>query len=339
MVAAGALAALAEEACLMLPSVGQLDETTALTQRAQTLVDLGRPAEALPLLHRALGQTPDDDEALCLLSLAHWNLAQHEEALAWAERAVTAWPDGLWAHQLLACHLFNLGYSKRSLVASLEAVRLGPENAKGLKILGRAQLASNDVAAAQETARQMQTLAPDSELTYELLTLIAVHQGRWAEVETHCRAALAIQPNAYISLAYLGQALDKQTPSHRLRRDPGRLPEAIDCLGRAVQIAPAESMARQSLAATLGRYLMSDWIVPPLGLCLVILVPSVVSVWSIGTVPALVGGLWALCALFLAPTVPAIRVSRQRFRALPSFVQQFWRQHCIKTLGTRCPWL
>lgn len=94
----------------MTPPAERLDETAALTQRAQALVDLGRPADALPLLHRALGQSPDDDDALCLLSLAHWNLAQPTEALAWAERAVAARPDGLWAHQLLAhqllaCHL------------------------------------------------------------------------------------------------------------------------------------------------------------------------------------------------------------------------------------------
>lgn len=196
----------------MMPPVGQRDETETLTQRAQMLVDLGRPTEALPLLHRALGQTPDDDEALCLLSLAHWNLAQYDDALAWAERAVAARPDGLWAHQLLACHLFNMGHSQRSLTASLEAVRLEPENAKGLKILGRAQLSTGDVSGAEETARQMLSLAPDSELTYELLTLIAVHEKRWADVETHCKAGLAIQPNAYISLAYLGQALDKLTP-------------------------------------------------------------------------------------------------------------------------------
>lgn len=97
-------------------------------------------------------------------------------------------------------------------------------------------------------------------------------------------------------------------------------------------------MACQTLAATLRRYLLCDGIEPSLGLGLALFLLSLVGVSATGTVLALVWLLWATCAFLLMSVVGVIRVSRRRFRALPSFVQQFWRQQGVKTLGTRLPW-
>lgn len=306
----------------MTPPQAQPDGTEALTERAQTLLNLGRPADALPLLHRALGRSPDDDQALCLLSVAHSDLGQTGDALAWAERAVAARPDGPWAHQLLACYLLNLGHEERSLKAARRAVRLAPEDAAGLELLGCAQLRTGDAAAAGRTARRLLSLAPDSRLTHELLTQIAVHEERWADVETHCRAALAIESNAYTSLASLGQALDKLTPEEGLGRDPGRLPEAVDCLGRATRLDPVADTARDSLGLALTRYLLGDEILWSGVLGLILLTLGILGAHF----AAAFGFVGVIGGHYLGRSLRAMRTSRRRFRALPASTQQFWRR-------------
>nr|MDQ2687709.1 tetratricopeptide repeat protein [Armatimonadota bacterium] len=77
----------------MNPSSPTTDAAANLTQRAQTYLDLGRPADAVPALLDALGQAPGDHQALCLMALAHSNLGNRAEAVRWADRAIEAAPS------------------------------------------------------------------------------------------------------------------------------------------------------------------------------------------------------------------------------------------------------
>lgn len=314
-----------------------LDETETLTMRAQMLVDLGRPTEALLLLHRALGHTPDDDEALCLLSVAHWNLAQRDEALTWAERAVAARPEGIWAHQILACHLICMKQYPRALTVARETVRLDPENTESLNLLGHAQLESGYAVASRRTAGRMRRLAPDEYLTHELLIRIAYHQDRWPDVEKHCRDALAIDPNSYTALCYLAEALDNLSPGD-VSSQPGRLPEAIDCLDRAIRIDPVDAEARDHLDRVLANYLLTLAVVRPGGSALFLLTVGSLGVHFLPTSRIFCEFVCVFGGLRLGRVLRTMRTSRRRFRALSASTQQFWRQGWVNLLGVRLPW-
>ena len=65
--------------------------------RAQALLQLNRPAEALALINQAIASDPQDGANFCLLASAFSKLGRHQEARRAAERALSLDPESAWA--------------------------------------------------------------------------------------------------------------------------------------------------------------------------------------------------------------------------------------------------
>lgn len=303
----------------MNPAPPTTDTAAQLTQRAQTLLDLGRASDAIPVLLQALALAPGDHRTRCLMALAHGKLGRVGEAIQWADRAVEAAPDREWGHRLRAIYLLEQGQTRPALRAAEEAARLGPEFPETLHTLSSVQLKAGRKRDAQATARRMLAQAPDSFLTHEMLTLIALRGEKWRDAEAHCRRALALQPDAYYSLNNLGLALLRQANAFAPRVAVPRFAEAIDCLLRAVALSPAERPARETLSPALSRCLLTR---PLLVLC----------AFTVGMLSRAGGmrgadaiAVW-LAVLPAAAIVYCVGLGVLRFRALPPDAQAWWRQ-------------
>src|SRR5882762_4047944 len=89
--------------------------------RAEALLAIGRHAEALPWLERAIAEDPDAVEPRCMLTLALVRLGRLAEALEAAERAVAVAPDHEWPHRLRALALLRAGRHDEACSAAQEA--------------------------------------------------------------------------------------------------------------------------------------------------------------------------------------------------------------------------
>jgi len=310
----------------MNPAPAKPERPAGLTQRAQTLIDLGRPQEAVAVLLQCLSQSPGDYRALCLLAVAHGNAGNLNEAERCAEQAIEAAPDKEWGHRLLAKYLMEQGAPHTALPAAEEAARLLPEEPKALYALASAQRRSGKWREAQKTAERLRAVAPDAYSTHEMLTLVAMRRGNWRQAEARARRALALDANAYSAHNNLGVAVSHQSSEFEWRVSPGRFAEAIECLSQAMTLNPAAGLPRENLQKTLGRCLLVkarflSWLAA-LGL----LFSAGLELWEW---PALWDGyalLLLLAAAVLAFAVRLTSLSRRRFRALPPPVQEFWRQ-------------
>jgi Flp pilus assembly protein TadD len=140
--------------------------------QAQALIAVGRHADAVPLLHRA----------------------------------ITAEPEGAWPRCVLASCFIGMG----GLDAASEAVRLSPGDADAMLALGEAQLANRQFEEAERSADRVLALDPASSDGHYLLGRIALGRKDWAEAEGHCREALRIEPRNWIVMNNLGVALQGQ---------------------------------------------------------------------------------------------------------------------------------
>lgn len=302
------------------------ERPAGLTQRAQTLLDLGRPQEAVTVLLQSLAQSPGDYQALCLLSQAHGNAGNLSEAERRAGQAIEAAPDQEWGHRLLAIHLLAQGGPNTALPAAEEAARLRPDSPKALSTLARAQRLCGKRGEAQQTAERLRQLAPDAFLSHEALALVAIGAQRWREAETHARRALALDPNESTALNNLGVALSHQTDALEWSVSPGRFAEAIDCLFQAITQGPLSDVARRNLRRTLGRYLLISaqflsWLAG-LGLLIV----AALGLWAGPAPPECYGLLLVVGATVVPFAVRLSTLARRRFAALPPPVQDFWRR-------------
>ena len=283
------------------------------TERAQVLLDLGRPLEAVSVLHQALAKSPGDARALCLLSLAHGNAGDHREALRCADQAVAAAPHGEWGHRLRAVHLLKLNAPKDALRAAEEAVRLEPQTPATLQTLVGALMRLNRVREAEAAAERLRLLAPEACSSHETLSSVAIRRRKWREAEAHCRRALSLRADSYPALNNLGLALAHMAGPLGKESGP-RLREAIDCLYRAIQSRPMEPLPRTNLLWALDIYLLS---------------PLLSAVFLFTLVLSVHVGASALPFFWLAvglTFVVLLIVQQRRLRALPPAIRDFRRR-------------
>jgi tetratricopeptide (TPR) repeat protein len=254
-----------------------------LRQRALSLINIGRPREALLVLGQALSIVPDNADLLCATSLAHLNLNEYQAALDYANRAIAASPEQEWGHRLRSKALMSFpgGGGGRSacldeaLSSAREAVRLAPREMLALSVLVQAQLARDLPNQARQTAELLLEVAPDAALAHEAMGQVCIKQRKWKELETHCRNALRINPESYVAMNNLGLALLK---SHR------RV-QAIGCFFRAASLNPANTTARTNLNSSVRALLAIPIVMLLPGVCWGILTP-LTNVW-IGTLAAI----------------------------------------------------
>jgi tetratricopeptide (TPR) repeat protein len=213
--------------------------------QAEALLDIGRDADAIPLLQRAIAADPEDATPRCLLGAALLGIDQPAEALQAAEGALALNADDEWPHRVRCMALLELGRKAEALSAAKEAVRLDAANPVGLFALFEAQLVSRSIAAPRETAQRLVALAPDWPPAHRALGAIAVRRRRWLEAEAHYRKALELDPTDTFTLNNLGVALDGQ----------GRGKEAIEAFEMAAESDPSHKLARRNLYVSTRGYI------------------------------------------------------------------------------------
>ena len=300
------------------------EKVACLRQQAQTLIELGRSAEAVPLLHQVLAQSPHDAKTMCLLSQSCGELKHASEAERWAEQAIVAAPDLEWGHRLLAWHLLNQGGPNTALSPAQEAVRLKPEGRKSLYVLAKTQRQMKRFEDALETAACLRAVAPEDYSTHETLALIAIDQQHWSQAEAHCREALKFDPACWQGLNNLGLTLTRQLEPDGTEALNARFLEGLNCLYHALRAKPTSKTTQRNLSKALRNYLRLNRVVWQQVLLCALLLQDFRAVW----VPfrlAVHSVLLFLSGLLLWQIFKNRVLSHRRFHALPIELQAFWR--------------
>ena len=170
------------------------DTSDNLSERANALIEMGRPEEAIPLLVRAIALDPDDVYTRCRLVLALMRTGKQTEALEQAEAALAVDASGEWPHRLRAILLGQQGRHKEALESALKAVRIEPELPSALYTLGSVYVNLKRYKNADEVGVRMLEAAPDDSDSHKLLSFIAVRQNKHRDTEKHARESLRLDP-------------------------------------------------------------------------------------------------------------------------------------------------
>lgn len=266
----------------------------ALVQRAAVLTDVNRAADAIVLLHRAVGLVPGDQRAWCELGRAELSCNQPHNALTAANRALAVDPAQEWPHRLASIALGLLGQHDGAVRAAREAVRLAPDAWQTHVQLAdalaeapaprwaRGQLRAEAWAAANR-AVELAPLEPDPHCTvgHLLVASQAAPQARRA-----FREALRLDPGNARALNGLG-LVGMRT---------GRLVAAAADFGAAAAADPYDSVARGNISAAVwNASLKMCWgLLAAAILCLPLIFLPVQVGWGAAAVGALALGLLAV---------------------------------------------
>jgi tetratricopeptide (TPR) repeat protein len=186
------------------------DTSDNLSSRANALIEMGRPEEAIPLLVRAIGLEPNDAHTRCRLVLALMRTGKQAEALDQAEAALAVDASGEWPHRLRAILLGQQGRHKEALEGALEAVRIEPELPSALYTLGSVYVNLKRYRDADAIGVRILEAAPDDSDSHELLSFIAVRQNKHRETELHARDSLRLNPENMDAMRFLAIGLRGQ---------------------------------------------------------------------------------------------------------------------------------
>lgn len=212
----------------------------ATEMRALTLVRLGRPAEAIPLLEGVQGSQaggirkadPHYVLALCYIDVRRYDDARH--ALA-AQFGMS--PDGAPAYLLAARMLLRREYLPVAQEFAEKAVALQPSLPLAHALLGEIALAGNhlDVAISEfEKERAANPLEPS---VYDRLGDAYNRAARYEDAQKSLQEAVLLEPNATGPYILLGKTMLKR----------GDAVAAATYLERAVKMDPGNFMSHSLL--------------------------------------------------------------------------------------------
>jgi Flp pilus assembly protein TadD len=179
--------------------------------QARLLIGARRFQDAVAALAPYLAGAPDDDEALCLVAQARFELDQPELALDAANAALRVSPDKEWALRLASLALARLGRFGEARAAADEAVRVSPN--LWLTHLQRAQVditAKHITATSWAAAQRAVELAPDEAGAHTTYGRVALADRQVKVAEKAFREALRLDPQDAAAHNNLGVALLRQ---------------------------------------------------------------------------------------------------------------------------------
>jgi tetratricopeptide (TPR) repeat protein len=215
-----------------------------LCAQASELLALGRNAEAVDVLFRAVAANPDDARPHNLLAQAYLNEAKYSMAIESANRAINLEPDNEWSHRLRALALLETKKKRQALESAREAVRLAPELLDPLHVLAICLCDNGKAKEANEVVAEMLRVAPDVSLSHYTAGYVTQHAGQLADAAQHYQRALSVDPENWEAMNNLGLTLDKL----------GRRQEAIEMFHNAARLRPNEQISRANLKNTVGSY-------------------------------------------------------------------------------------
>jgi tetratricopeptide (TPR) repeat protein len=207
------------------------------SQRASTLLDLGRPQEALAGLATALAQDPDSAPLLCLLARAHLAVGNATYAVSAAEAAIAADPENEWAYRVASVAYEEQGRPADAVQVATRSVALAPNLWLTHTRLALALSANNDQAAALTSANSAVSLEPNEADPHFAIGLITMRSGQSDLAERAFLRVLSIQPQHSAALNNLG----------KLKLDHGSVLGAAGDLSSSLAANPQSLVARYNV--------------------------------------------------------------------------------------------
>ena len=195
---------------------------------ASALAELGRLAEAKAAAQAALGEVPDDTEALRVWGAVASRQGEFEAALPALLSAKDIDPENPETHYNLGWLYLQTGQSKEADASLRRAVELAPDHVQALHDLGILHAQAGAWDQASSSLRKALEVRPDFPEAHYSLGLVHAQSGDFARAESSLQAALKLRSDYAEALADLGGVYIE---THRFR-------EALPVLARAQQLKP-----------------------------------------------------------------------------------------------------
>lgn len=202
---------------------------------------MGRNAEALVPMQKALALSPGDADVHYNLGLTLLDLGRLQEAESSFRHAIQINPDFYQAHGSLGVVLQGLGRLTEAEASYRQAIKMVPNYADAHNNLGNLYKELGRQEEARDCYRRALQINPDFALAYSNLGTVLEDMGRLLEAEANFRAALQIAPDFVVAHCSLGNVLKKQ----------GKLSEAEASFRQAIQISPDVAELHFNLGNTL----------------------------------------------------------------------------------------
>jgi Flp pilus assembly protein TadD len=219
----------------------------ALT-RAEHLLELHRPQEALRVLAATLAQHPDNGMVLCLAARAELALKEPGRAQELATRAAAAQPHTEYPFRLLALSFSEMGRSVEACEAAKTAVANAPNLWQTHHALAHVcSGVPGKTSVAWDAARRAVELAPHEAETHAVLGRVAVEAENQTAAEESLREALRLNPDHAGARNDLGRL-------HMLRKDHfGAASHFAHAAASDVRIDVAQHNIDAAIAMAVGR--------------------------------------------------------------------------------------
>jgi tetratricopeptide (TPR) repeat protein/4-amino-4-deoxy-L-arabinose transferase-like glycosyltransferase len=227
------------------------------------LVQSGRPAEAVPLLLKAIALAPSYASPRLTMGVAYLRMNKTAEALRYLQEAVRLAPDLVDTHMNLGLALVQAGRPDEAVLELQRAVELAPEIPDSHNYLAAALDRTGDVRQAIAEYQKALALKPDYVDAHNNLALALASIHDYDGAFRHFREAIRLQPGDYLNHVNFGivlcesgrtdEGIEQYQEASRLSPDvidapyllarayarTGRFEEAVASLEKALDIANA----------------------------------------------------------------------------------------------------
>ncbi|MBK8270423.1 MAG: tetratricopeptide repeat protein [Planctomycetes bacterium] len=217
-------------------------ETYGRYTRAQTLLDSGKPQEALPLFEAVVRETPESDELYVSLGKIYLMLgraAEAEQAIIKSLRKQSNDPFKLW---VLGESLRRQQKNDKAIECFRKAVELMPDMEEGHRSLAMVYSAQRDFHSAYEPCRKYAELKPQSPAAWTNLGNVCLALRRMEEANSYFEKAIQLDPKSREALKSYSQGL----------LFIGRRLEAIAAMRRAIEANPDDESIKTPFVWLIG---------------------------------------------------------------------------------------
>lgn len=190
-----------------------VSSTSGLMDQAESLLQLGRPHEALQVAGIAAVAQPSDAAVHCVMATGHLALGEVDEAFAEVKRALAIEPTWEWPHRLQAMALLRQSEDltgrkarrlhRRAVTAAREAARLGPVISEAQCILAFSELTVGRIDEARVAAHAAIRLNPEDAAAWVVTALLELSAHSWPAAKHAAQQALAIDPEDEAAMTVL----------------------------------------------------------------------------------------------------------------------------------------
>ncbi len=209
--------------------------------RAGSLLDVGRPAEALTVM----SALPPDPDVCFMRASAFYQLGEFTQAESQARAGLAGQPEHPWGLVLFGEIALARGQSREALDSAQAAMAAAGPFTEALIVLSAAQRVQGQAAAAVLSAQQAVELAPLLPASHVALSRAYSAAGDPMNAETSARQAVATDPQDQDALACLAGVLEgtyRFTEAQTVRLlAAGARPDQtrVDALGQVASVALA----------------------------------------------------------------------------------------------------